>query len=101
MTCTITVVRGLTVVPRVVWTGPDENLTDVENITMGHAQTCGNMTTSSLTLHSLQSHYGGWYSCIAAVNIPGLEAPPQKSAHKHLAVISTSVLFIYTAGEKH
>ena len=89
MTCTVAVVRGLTVIPGVVWIGPDGNLTDVKNITMGHAQTCGNMTTSSLTLHFLQSHYGGWYSCITAVNIPGLEVPPQKLAHKHLAVIST------------
>ena len=100
MTCTVTVVRGLTVIPEVVWTGPDGNLTDVENITMGHTQTCGNMTTSSLTLHSLQSHYRGSYSCMAAINIPGLETPPQKSAHKHLAVISTLLLFVYTAEEK-
>ena len=79
-------------IPRVVWIGPDGDLSDVENITMGHLQTSGTETTRSLTLRFLQSHYGGWYSCIAAVNIPGLETPPQKPAHKHLAVISTLLL---------
>ena len=92
MTCTVTAVRGLTVIPRVVWVGPDGDLTDVENITVGHPQTSGTETTRSLTLHFLQSHYGGWYSCIAAVNIPRLETPPRKPAHKHLAVISTLLL---------
>ena len=102
MTCTVTAVRGLTVIPRVVWIGPDGNLTDVENITVGHPQTSGNVTTRSLTLHFLQSHYGGWYSCIAAVNVPGLETPPQKPAHKHLTVISTLLLiFVYTQGGKN
>ena len=32
MTCTVTAVRGLMAVPSVVWTGPDGNLTDEENI---------------------------------------------------------------------
>ena len=94
MTCTVTVVRGLTVIPEVIWTGPDGNLTMTKNITMGYKQTSGNMTTRSLTLHSLQSSEGGLYSCTAAVDISGLEAPPQISSRKHLTVIST--LTIYT-----
>ena len=89
MTCTVTVVRGLTVVPRVVWTGPDGNLTDVENITMGYEQASGLVIHHLLTLHSLQSSEGGQYSCIAAINIPKLEKSSQKSAYKHLNVIST------------
>ena len=51
MTCTVTVVRGLTVVPSVFWTGPDGNLTDKESITVGPAETIGIVTNISLTLH--------------------------------------------------
>ena len=106
MTCTVTVVRGLTVIPEVVWTGPDGNLTYTKEITIGHEQTSsadgdlinsenitmvdaktyGSVTTSLLTLHFLQSSQGGRYSCMAAVNIPGLKTI---SAYKHLNVIST------------
>ena len=106
MTCKITVVRGLTVIPEVVWTGPDGNLTYTKEITIGHeqtssadgdlinsenitmvdAQTYGSVTTSLLTLHSLQSSQGGRCSCMAAVNIPGLKTI---SAYKHLNVKST------------
>ena len=88
MTCTVTVVRGLTVVPSVLWTGPDGNLTDAENITVGPAQTIGLVTSRSLTLHYLQSPEGGRYSCMAAISVPQLEMPPQRSAYKQLVVIS-------------
>ena len=94
MTCTVTAVRELMVIPEVIWTGPNGNLTGTKNITMGYKQASGNMTTRSLTLHSLQSSEGGQYSCMAAVDISGLEAPPQISSSKHLTVIST--LTIYT-----
>ena len=86
MTCTVTVVRILTVVPKVVWTGPDGDLIDSENITVGDAQTSGLVTTRFLTFHSLQSSEGGRYSCMAAVDIPRLKT---RSASKHLNVIST------------
>ena len=66
MTCTVTAVRGLTVIPRVVWIGPDGDLTGTKNITMGYKQTYGLVTTRSLTLQSLQSSEGGQYSCMAA-----------------------------------
>ena len=94
MTCTVTVVRGLTVIPEVIWTGPDGNLTETKDITMGYKQTSGLVTHRSLTLRSLQSSEGGLYSCTAAVDISGLETPPQISSSKHLTVIST--LTIYT-----
>ena len=94
MTCTVTVVRGLTVIPEVIWTGPERNLTATKNITMGYKQTSGLVTTRSLTLHSLQSSEGGQYSCMAAINISGFETPPQISSSKRLTVIST--LTIYT-----
>ena len=90
MTCTVTVVRGLTVIPEVIWTGPDGNLTGTKNITMGYKQTSGLVTTRSLTLHSLQSSEGGLYSCTA--DISGLE-PPQISSSKHLTVISTLTIY--------
>ena len=89
MTCTVTTVRGLTVIPRVVWTGPEGKLTATKNITMGYKQTSGLVTTRSLTLHSLQSSEGGRYSCMAAISIPKLETSSQRSAYKHLNVIST------------
>ena len=89
MTCTVTAVGGLTVIPEVVWTGPDGNLTDTKNITMGYKQTSGLVTTRSLTLHSLQSVEGGQYSCMAAINITKLETTSQRSTYKHLNVIST------------
>ena len=89
MTCTVTVVRGLTVIPEVVWTGPDGNLTGTKNITMGYKQTSGLVTTRSLSLHSLQSSEGGRYSCMAAVNITKLQTSSQRSTYKHLNVIST------------
>ena len=92
MTCTVTVVRGLTVIPEVVWIGPDGNLTDTKNITMGHKQTSGVVTTRSLTLHSLQSSEGGQYSCMAAINISGFEIPPQTSS-KRLTVISMLAIY--------
>ena len=88
MNCTVTAVRGLTVVPSVLWTGPDGNLTDAENITVGPAQTIGLVTSRSLTLRYLQSPEGGWYSCEAAISVPLLETPPRRSAYK-LVVIST------------
>ena len=94
MTCTVTVVRGLTVIPEVIWTGPDGNLTETNDITMGYKQTSGLVTHRSLTLHSLQSSEGGLYSCMAVISISGLEPSPQISSSKHLTVIST--LTIYT-----
>ena len=84
MTCTVTTVRGLTVIPVVTWTGPDGNLTYTEDITVGFEETSGadgDLTDSekitvgdaqtsglcdyyrSLTFHSLQSSEGGRYSC--------------------------------------
>ena len=88
MNCTVTAVRGLTVVPSVIWTGPDGNFTDAENITVGPAQTLGLVTNRSLTLHYLQSPEGGQYSCVASVRVPGFEIPPQISAYTQLSVIS-------------
>ena len=85
MTCTVTVVRGLRVIPEVIWTGPDGNLTTTKNITIGNAQTSGSITTTSLTLHSLQSSERGRYSCNAAVNISGLKT---RSGYKELIVLS-------------
>ena len=78
-------------VPSVTWTGPDGNLTDVENITVGPAHTLGLVTSRSLTLHHLQSPEGGEYSCNAAISVPGFEMPPQRSAYKQLDVISTLI----------
>jgi len=89
MTCTVTAVRGLTVIPEVIWTGPDGNLTGTKNITMGYEQTSGTETTRSLTMHSLQSPEGGQYSCMAAITIPKLKISSQKSTYKHINVIST------------
>ena len=74
------------VIPEVVWMGPEGNLTDSVNITIGDAQTSGLVTTRSLTLHSLQSSEGGRYSCMVDVDIPGLDT---RSAYKHLNVLST------------
>ena len=89
MTCTVTAVRGLTVIPRVVWVGPDGDLTGTKNITMGYKQTYGLVTTRSLMLQSLQSSEGGQYSCMAAINISKLKTSSQKSTYKHINVIST------------
>ena len=91
MTCTVTAVRGLLmVVPtvHVTWTGPDGNLTDEENITVGPPKTFGLVTSRSLTLDYLQSQEGGQYSCKAAISVPQLEMPPQRSAYQQLVVIS-------------
>ena len=74
------------VIPDVIWTGLEGNLTDSENITIGDAQTSGTVTTRYLTLHSLQSSEGGRYSCMADVDIPGLDT---RSAYKHFNVLST------------
>jgi len=75
-------------VPSVVWTGPDGNLTDEENITVRPAQTFGLVTSRSLTLHYLQPPEGGRYSCNAVISVPGFENSPQRSAFKQLVVIS-------------
>ena len=91
MTCTVTAVRGLMAVPSVSWTGPDGNLTDAENITVGPVQTFDLVTSRSLTLHYLQSPEGGRYSCEAAISVPGFQMPPQISAYKQLVVISMLV----------
>ena len=88
MTCTVTVVRGLTVVPSVLWTGPDGNLTDAENVTVGPAQTFGLVTRTSLTLHYLQSSEGGQYLCKADVSIPKMETSLSTLAYKQLVVLS-------------
>ena len=89
VTCTVTLMRGMTGVPGVTWTGPEGNLTDSENITVGPAQTLGFVTSRLLTLHYLQSPEGGRYSCEAAISVPGFEIPPQRSAYKQVVVIST------------
>jgi len=88
MTCTVTAVRGLMVVPSVTWTGPDGNLTDAGNITVGPAKSFGIRTTQSLMLQYLQSPEGGEYSCKAAISVPGFEIPLQRSAYTQLSVIS-------------
>jgi len=89
MTCTVTVVRGLTVVPSVFWTGPDGNLTDKQSITVGPAETIGIVTNVSLTLHYLQSSEGGLYFCKATISIPRMETSLQIFAYKQLIVTST------------
>jgi len=86
MTCTVTAVGGLTVVPSVLWTGPDGNLTDVENITVGPVYTFGLVSNRSLTLHYLQSLEEGRYSCKATVIIPAIEISLSISAYKELVV---------------
>ena len=86
MTCTVTAVRGLTVVPRIVWTGPDGNLTDVENITVGPINTFGLVSNRSLTLHYLQSLEEGRYFCKATVIIPAIAISLSISAYKELVV---------------
>ena len=86
MTCKVKAVRGLA--PTVIWTGPDGELTDTKNITVGPAQTFGFETHRSLTLHYLQSQEGGWYSRTAVINTPRLETCLQTSAYKQLIVIS-------------
>ena len=85
MTCTVTAVRGL--VPSVVWTGPDGNLTDAENITVGPAQTFGLVTSRSLTLHYLQLSDRGKYICKAVISILRLETSLQIAAHQFVDVI--------------
>jgi len=86
MTCTVTaVVSGL--VPSVVWTGPDGNLTDAENITVGSAQTFGLVTSRSLTLHYLQLSDRGKYICKAVISILRLETSLQIAAHQFVDVI--------------
>ena len=87
MNCTVTAVRGLTVVQSVTWTGPDGNLIDEDSTTVGPAQTFGLTTNISLTLHYLQSSKGGRYYCKAAISILGMEA--EVSAYKQLIVAST------------
>ena len=86
MTCTVIVVRGLTVDPSVLWTGPDGNLT--ENVTVVPAQTFGLVTRTSLTLHYLQSSKGGQYLCKADVSIPRMETSLSTLAYKQLVVLS-------------
>ena len=86
MTCTVTAVRGLTVVPSILWTGPDGNLTDAKNITVGPTYMLGLVTRQSLTLHYLQPLEGGQYSCKATISIPALEISLPISAYKELVL---------------
>jgi len=86
MTCSVKAVRGLA--PTLIWTGPDGELTDTKNITVGPPQTFGLKTSQSLTLHYLQSREGGLYTCTAVINIPRLDTCLQTSAYKQLIVIS-------------
>ena len=88
MTCTVSFVRGLTVVPSVTWTGPDGNLTNAENITVEPAQTFGLVIRTSMTLHYLQPPEGGRYLCKAAVIIPTMGRSLSKLAYKQLLVLS-------------
>jgi len=71
-----------------LWTGPDGNLTDAENVTVVPAQTFGLVTTTSLTLHYLQSSEGGQYLCKADVSIPRMETSLSTLAYKQLVVLS-------------
>ena len=98
MTCTVTVVRGLTVIPRVVWIGPEGNLTATKNITMGYEQTSGLVTTRSLTLHSLQSSERGRYSCMAAISTSGLKT---RSGYKELIVLSQALIQLKFGPSQH
>jgi len=86
MTCKVKAVRGLA--PTIIWTGPDGELNDTKNITVGHPQTFGFETSRSLTLHYLQSSEGGLYTCTAVINSPRLDTCLQASAYKQLIVTS-------------
>jgi len=74
------------VVPSILWIGPDGNLTDIENLTVGSAQNVGLVTSRSLTLDYLQSSEGGQYSCKVIFSIPRIGLTLQISAYKELVV---------------
>ena len=81
------------VVPSILWIGPDGNLTNTENLTVGSAQNVGLVTSRSLTLDYLQSSEGGQYSCKAIFSIPTIGLTLQISAYKELVVTG---MYYYT-----
>ena len=90
LTCTVTVINGLTVdAVSVTWLGPDGKIVNEDNITSAVVQaTSSTSLFSRLTFRPLRSTHGGDYTCKATVKIPGLKEPPPRTALAQLVVTS-------------
>jgi len=83
------------VVPSLLWIGPDGNLSNTENISVGPAQTFGLVTKRSLTLEYLESSQAGKYSCKGIVSIPRIELTLQVCAYKEIVVTGMYICCVY------
>ena len=90
LTCTVSVISGLTVDGvSVSWLGPDGNVIEESNNTTTAVLATSSTTTSAkVAFQPLRSTNGGDYTCIATIMIPGLNEPPPRTAQAHLVVMS-------------
>ena len=88
--CTVQVIEGMNIVPKVHWYDVDGSLAETgERLTVGTAETDGTVTTLALTFSPVLHDDGGVYSCRAQVTVPWMTTqPPVKLESVNMVVIS-------------
>ena len=72
LTCTVSVLEGVSGVPVIAWRRPDGSSVDSDDlVTVGDSETSDQITTRALEFHSLYTSHGGQYTCIATLDVDG------------------------------
>ena len=77
LTCTVTVIEGITLPVIVEWVGPDGDVVMSEgNRMVGEEEVQGRVSTLSLSFNPVFSSDGGSYTCRAAISVPWVGSDP-------------------------
>ena len=89
LTCNVSVIRGLTNSPSVIWTDGTMSITNESNVTV--LTTVGNSySISLLTFNPLRTSHGDDYTCRGAIDSPALNLPQAISMRETVIIQSTS-----------
>ena len=90
LTCTVTVIEGMTLPVTVEWVWPDGSVVASEgNRMVGEVEVQGRVSTLSLSFNPVFSSDGGSYTCRAAISVPWTKSqPPQRLALVNMPVTS-------------
>ena len=90
LTCTVTVIEGITLPVTVEWVGSDGDVvTSEENKMVGEVEVQGTVSTLSLSFSPVFSSDGGSYTCRAAISVSWLtQQPPHLSTTVKMPVTS-------------
>ena len=89
LTCTVTVIEGITLPVTVEWVGPDGDVVTSEgNRMVGEVEVQGRVSTLSLSFSPVYFSDGGNYTCRTAISVPWLSQQPQRMTTVEMPVTS-------------